>query len=93
MPGVFCRVPKGAFYVFPDVCDLCARSGGQAPDDVSLCRYLLEEAGVAAVPGSGFGSPGYIRFSYTLPEPRIEAAMDRVARAAASLVGTRKGPA
>ena len=45
---------------------------------MALCGHILEKAKVAAVPGIGFGTPGYIRFSYTLPEDRLEEAITRV---------------
>ncbi|MCH2663043.1 pyridoxal phosphate-dependent aminotransferase [bacterium] len=74
--GVSCPKPDGAFYVFPDVRELLDSSG--IKDDVALCGHILEKAKVAAVPGIGFGTPGYIRFSYTLPEDRLEEAITRV---------------
>jgi len=52
---------------------------------VALCAYLLDEAGVAAVPGTGFGTPGYVRFSYTLPDDRLEEAISRVEQAVEKL--------
>jgi len=83
LDGVTCPKPDGAFYVFPDVSDLLDRSGLE--DDVALCAYLLDEAGVAAVPGTGFGTPGYVRFSYTLPDDRLEEAISRVEQAVEKL--------
>ena len=79
LPGVKCPRPDGAFYVFPDFRELLGSS--DIDDDVSLCRYLLNEAKVAAVPGTGFGTAGYVRFSYTLPDDRLEEAITRVEQA------------
>ena len=83
LDGVTCPRPDGAFYVFPDVRGLIGRS--DLEDDVALCAYLLDEAKVAAVPGTGFGTPGYVRFSYTLPDARLEEAITRVEQAVAKL--------
>ncbi|MBS14189.1 MAG: aspartate aminotransferase [Gemmatimonadetes bacterium] len=76
LPGVSCPAPAGAFYVFPDVRELI--SDTKIEDDVYLCGYLLDEAKIAAVPGAGFGTPGYVRFSYTLADDRLEEAIRRV---------------
>lgn len=84
LDGVSCPAPDGAFYVFPDVRDLIARS--EVDDDVALCARLLDVAKVAAVPGTGFGTPGYVRFSYTLPDDRLEEAVSRVEEAFTQLV-------
>ena len=64
MPGVSCFSPRGAFYVFPRVSELIGNSSprGRIDNDVSLCDFLLEEAGVACVPGTGFGAPDICGF-------------------------------
>src|SRR5690606_26913346 len=54
LPGVRCDLPKGAFYVFFDVRGLLGEETGFA-QDLDLAAYLLEEANVALVPGTGFG--------------------------------------
>ena len=59
--GYDCTRPQGTFYVFP-------RS--PLPDDVAFIRILQDE-GILAVPGTGFGRPGYIRLSLTLPTDSI----------------------
>ncbi|MEE2753642.1 MAG: pyridoxal phosphate-dependent aminotransferase [Candidatus Latescibacterota bacterium] len=79
LDGVTCPRPDGAFYVFPNVQELLERTNFQ--DDVALCSYLLDEANVAAVPGAGFGTSGYVRFSYTLADDKLEEAISRVERA------------
>jgi len=84
MEGVTCEVPDGAFYVLPDVSALVGRLGSGATD-VDLCTYLLDEARVAAVPGSGFGAPGHVRLSYATSMEAIEAGIERMAEAFSKL--------
>jgi aspartate aminotransferase len=55
--------PDGAFYVFPDFSALCG-PGRRFEDDLALASYLLEEKGLATVPGSAFGSPGHLRLAF-----------------------------
>lgn len=55
--------PDGAFYVFPDFSALCG-PGKRFEDDLALASYLLEEKGLATVPGSAFGSPGHLRLAF-----------------------------
>ncbi len=86
--GIRCDVPVGAFYLFPDCSALFGRitpAGGALTDSVGFCEYLLEEALVAAVPGSGFGSEGYFRISYATSEAALQEACKRIAAAIAKL--------
>ena len=76
-PGVVCPKPDGAFYVFPDVSALYT---DKMPDSTAMCTALLEEAGVAAVPGAAFGDDRCVRFSYALDSATVEAALGRVAK-------------
>ncbi len=71
--GITCRMPKGAFYVFPNVAAV-------DPDEKHLAAQLLEEAGVACLPGTAFGAAGrgYLRFSYANSLANIREAMRRV---------------
>lgn len=82
IPDVRCVEPHGAFYCFPDV---SAYLGPKVPDDVALSRYLLEEAAVAVVPGTGFYAPGHIRLSYATSVPLIEEGVRRIASGLQSL--------
>ena len=82
IPDVRCVEPHGAFYCFPDV---SAYLGPKVPDDVALSRYLLEEAAVAVVPGTGFYAPGHIRLSYATSVPLIEEGVRRLASGLQSL--------
>jgi len=78
--GFTAPVPQGAFYVFAGVSGLLGEviGGSRVTDDNALARLLLEEGRVAVVPGSGFGSPGYLRFSYATSRERIREGMDRI---------------
>jgi len=71
--GFRCIKPKGAFYVFPNIEELDMKSS-------ELCERLLQEAGVAAVPGSEFGpyGEGHIRFSYATSMENIKKAIERI---------------
>jgi aspartate aminotransferase len=75
-PGVVCPRPDGAFYVFPDVSALYTR---RMPDSTAMCTVLLEEAGVAAVPGAAFGDDRCVRFSYAVDDRTLVEALDKVA--------------
>ncbi len=86
--GMDCITPDGAFYVFPSITDWLGKTTPQGitlTDDVVVCEWLLEAAGVALVPGTAFGSPGQIRFSYAVSQDTLEDAVNRVAQAAKSL--------
>ena len=77
--GVECATPQGAFYVFPDFSSYLGDGGFD--DDLDLAGYLLEEAQVALVPGSAFGTPGYLRMSYATSDELIEEGVERVREA------------
>ncbi len=67
--GFECRMPPGAFYVFPNV--TAAQRRLDCGDTVAFAKRLMQEVGVATVPGEAFGSPGYLRMSYALATPRL----------------------
>jgi aspartate/glutamate/aspartate-prephenate aminotransferase len=78
--------PEGAFYVFPDVSDIvgdgCEAEGfGPVRDGDEFCRYLLEKAQVALVPGSAFGNPECVRLSYAASDDTLKEALDRIEKA------------
>ncbi|WP_437565102.1 pyridoxal phosphate-dependent aminotransferase [Sorangium sp. So ce542] len=87
VPGVRCRMPEGAFYAFADVRGLCGRSfqGKTLASDEDVATWMLEQAHVAAVAGTPFGAPGYLRFSYACDEDHIEAGLAALRRAVATL--------
>jgi len=68
----------GAFYLFPDVKNVIEKKGFS--DDVELSEYLIESANVAVVPGSAFGSKGYIRLSYATSLDNIKEAVERISK-------------
>ena len=65
--------PEGAFYVFPDI----SRFG---MDSETFCTRLIEEGGLAAVPGSCFGGEGHIRLSYCYSDEELRESLDRLER-------------
>jgi aspartate aminotransferase len=70
IPGIQCMKPQGAFYIMPNVQEFLGKkspSGKVIHTDDDLAYDLLERKGVATVPGSSFGAPGYIRFSFVVP--------------------------
>jgi aspartate aminotransferase len=66
--GVTVPEPQGAFYMMPAVAD----------DDQAWCEQAIEDAHVATVPGSAFGSPGYARISYANSKDRLREAVARL---------------
>jgi len=87
-PGLVCRRPEGAFYLFPSCSALIGRktpSGEVLRTDVDVSRYLLEGARVAVVPGSAFGFEGYFRISFATSTERLEQACERIRKACAEL--------
>jgi aspartate/methionine/tyrosine aminotransferase len=79
--GITCKLPKGAFYVFPNVSGLGKTSS-------ELESLLLDKYGVAALSGTAFGKfgEGYLRFSYANSQEQIKKAIDRVAQMAKDLL-------
>lgn len=73
IPGFRCVVPEGAFYAFPNIT-------GTGLDEGDLSRRLLNEAGVALLPGTAFGpgGAGFLRLAYTQSEDTLRAAIDRI---------------
>jgi len=74
LPGVTCRMPRGAFYAFPNV-------AGTGFDADELALRLLEEAGVATLAGSAFGAVGrdHLRLSYANSRAKLSEAIHRIA--------------
>ena len=72
--GVTALHPQGAFYVFVDVREVL----DEHEDDVAFCQALLKHQSVAVVPGSAFGSPGWLRMSIAVPTEDLEVAADRL---------------
>jgi len=83
IPGVRCTESDGTFYSFPDFSEAIASLEG-VNDDVELAEYFLQKAGVALVPGSAFGAPGYLRLSFATSMEVLETAIGRLKRALSS---------
>ncbi|HEX5051094.1 MAG TPA: pyridoxal phosphate-dependent aminotransferase [Planctomycetota bacterium] len=75
IPGLALTPPRGAFYALVDARELCARRG---IDDVAMCEQLLERHLLAAVPGSAFAIPGFVRLSYAAEMPLLQKAVERL---------------
>ena len=69
--GLSVLKPDGAFYLFVNIKNL-------SNDSLTFCKRLLEEAEVAVVPGVGFGSEGYFRFSFATSMENIEIGIKRI---------------
>jgi aspartate aminotransferase len=79
LPGFKVLPAAGTFYAWCDISDAMHRLG--QVDDHAFAEFLLDKAGVAGVPGSGFGAPGHIRFSFAVSMPTLEKALDRIGTA------------
>lgn len=86
IPGVKCIPSDGTFYTFPSVEGLFNKDKG-ITNDLEFAEYLLNEAGIALVPGSAFGAPGHIRLCYTVGKDKLAAAMSRIREAITKLNG------
>ena len=75
IPGFHCVKPDGAFYAFPNVTET-------GMDEREMADRLLNEAGVAALPGTAFGDggKGYLRFAYTQSDETLSEALRRIER-------------
>ena len=82
LPGVSCLPGAGTFYAFADVSKAMAGLGCNT--DGEFAELLLNEGGVAVVPGSGFGAPGHMRISFACSLQTLEKAIDRIARVLAT---------
>jgi len=78
LPGVRCVPATGAFYAFPDCRQAIEKL--KLEDDAAFCEYLIEEAGVALVPGGAFGAPGHARLSYATSMDNLHEALNRLRR-------------
>ncbi len=76
--GLECDLPDGAFYVFP-------KTPEKMPVDHEFCRYLLDEAGVALVPGRAFGMDGHLRLSFAYATQSLTEGLARITRAVSAL--------
>jgi len=84
MPKVTCPIPKGAFYIFPDISALMK-------DSLEFTRYLIQEAHIVVSPGVAFGraGEGHLRLSYACARDKLETAMERMKAAIEKLSARR----
>ena len=81
IPGVECPEPFGAFYAYPSVKGVLGKTlrGVRVESSAQLAELVLDEVGVAVVPGEAFGTPGYFRLSYALGDEDLEKGVSRLA--------------
>ena len=86
--GIDCHLPRGAFYVFPDV-------SGTGLSGEEFADRLLYEAGVCVLAGTAFGEVGrdHVRISYANSQANIEQGLERMAAFASSLLAAASTPA
>jgi aspartate aminotransferase len=82
LPGISCLPGSGTFYAFADVSKAMAALG--CSTDAEFAELLLNEGGVAVVPGSGFGAPGHMRISFACSLQTLEKAIERIGRVLAT---------
>jgi aspartate aminotransferase len=82
VPGFHCLAPEGAFYAWVDIT-------GTGMSAEELCRILLEDAGVAAIPGAAFGPAGndFIRFSFSSSMATLHEAVERILKVSTAWQG------
>jgi aspartate aminotransferase len=83
IPGFRCQPPEGAFYAWVDI-----RGTGASAEEI--CRILLDEAGVAAIPGAAFGPSGkdFVRFSFASSVANLHEAATRIMKVSAAWQGS-----
>lgn len=86
IPDVSCSTPTGAFYAFPNISGLFGKMDGKPLFTSSdLALYLLENSGVALVPGDAFGDNDYIRLSYATSMENLRKGVERIRDAVSKL--------
>jgi len=75
--GIRCPAAEGTFYIFPNMKEVIERMDG-IKDDLQLSEYLLDKAGIAVVPGSAFGAPGFIRISFATGMENLKEGIKRL---------------
>ncbi len=87
IPGFKVNMPEGAFYAFPDISYYFGKTDGKTVinDSDDFCSWLLADAFVATVAGSGFGAPDCMRISTAAADEQLVEACDRIKAAVAKL--------
>jgi aspartate aminotransferase len=88
LPGISCLPGWGTFYAFPDVEQAMRMIG--AADDNAFAEFLINEAGVAVVPGSAFGAPGHFRLSFACSTETLKDALGRMQRALSGALARKR---
>jgi aspartate aminotransferase len=78
--GIECHASEGTFYIFPDF-QGAIDNMENISNDIELAEYLLEQGGIAMVPGSAFGAPGYMRLSFATSMENLQKGMERLEKA------------
>jgi aspartate aminotransferase len=89
IPGLSCRLPEGAFYLFVNCGGLIGRTtpnGSRLATDGDVVMYLLESVGVAVVAGTAYGLSPYFRLSIATSIETLDDGVARIARAVAELI-------
>ena len=83
VPGFRCTPPEGAFYAWVNISD----TGSRAEE---ICRIMLDDAGVAAIPGAAFGASGkdFVRFSFASSTATLQEAVERILKVSSAWQGT-----
>jgi aspartate aminotransferase len=81
MNGIECLPTDGTFYVFPNIEGMIESTDGVS-NDLEMGEYLIENAGVAVVPGSAFGLGGHMRISIATAMEALQKALDRIEKIA-----------
>ncbi len=86
VPGFRCPYPDGAFYAWVNI-------SGTGVSAEEVCRVMLEEAGVAAIPGAAFGQSGrdFVRFSFASSNATLHEAVERIVKVSAAWQGAPAG--
>lgn len=79
MKGIQCLPSQGAFYSFPNCQEAISNLG--LADDLAFAEHLITRSGVAVVPGTPFGAPGYVRLSFATSQENLSKALDRIEQA------------
>jgi aspartate aminotransferase len=88
-PGIRCRKPEGAFYVFPSIAGVIGKrtpEGKVLASDLDFVMYLLDAADVGVLQGAAYGMSPYLRISYSTSTEKLQEACTRIQRACAALV-------
>jgi len=87
IPDISCVRSQGAFYLLPKFAAYYSseKGNGGIKNSSDICRYFLEQAGVVAIPGAGFGADDFVRLSFAVSSDHIEEGMRRIKRALSQL--------